>query len=66
MATVRGKLPLKPVLSVAVRAILYCPSAVGEPLNTPEELRLTPGGNPVADHVYGGVPPDAIKLVPAV
>jgi hypothetical protein len=46
--------------------MLYCPSAVGEPLNVPEELKLTPGGKPVADQVYGGVPPEATKLVPAV
>jgi hypothetical protein len=35
------------------------PAAVGVPEIAPEELMLRPAGNPVADQVYGAVPPPA-------
>ena len=49
--------------SVTVSVTLFVPAAVGVPLMTPVDvLILTPGGSPVADHVYGGVPPLATTV----
>ncbi len=41
------------------------PAVVGVPLMTPDELIDSPGGSPVAENVYGGVPPlaDSVRLV---
>ena len=35
------------------------PAAVGVPEMAPDELMLRPAGSPVADQVYGAVPPVA-------
>jgi hypothetical protein len=39
---------------------LLVPVAVGVPEMAPEELMLRPAGSPVADQVYGNVPPLAV------
>jgi hypothetical protein len=44
-------------------AILVPVDPVGRPLITPvEELIVSPAGKPVADHVYGPVPPVAATV----
>jgi hypothetical protein len=47
------------VESVTVIEGVLVPAAVGVPEIAPEELMLRPAGNPVADQVYGAVPPPA-------
>ena len=63
------------LLSVTVMVKgMFAPEAVELPvivqiwLSTPEVLKLNPAGNPVADHVYGGVAgtPPAVSVVAAV
>ena len=52
-------LPLPP-LPVAVTVTLYVPAVVGVPETVPVDEPIdTPAGRPVADQVYGAVPPDA-------
>ena len=48
------------VESVTVMVGEVVPAAVGVPEMAPEELMLRPVGNPVADQVYGDVPPLAL------
>ena len=46
--------------SAACAVIGNVPAVVGVPLRIPLlALRVSPGGSPVADQVYGGVPPAA-------
>jgi hypothetical protein len=45
--------------SVTVIEGVLAPVAVGVPEIAPEELMLRPAGSPVADQVYGAVPPPA-------
>src|SRR6185312_10223983 len=53
------------VESVTVMATVLVPAAVGVPLIAPvEEFRFNPAGRPVADQVYGVVPPDAASVAP--
>ena len=46
--------------SVTVIVGVVVPVAVGVPETAPEELMLRPAGSPVADQVYGAVPPLAL------
>jgi hypothetical protein len=47
---------------VAVTVTFDVPAVVGEPLTKPDdELIDTPAGSPVADQVYGDVPPEALR-----
>ena len=48
--------------SVTVIEGVLVPAAVGVPEIAPEELMLKPAGSPVADQVYGAVPPPAAML----
>src|SRR5262249_52979390 len=49
-------------LSVTVAVTLNVPAVVGVPEITPEEALIDrPVGRPVAEKVYGGVPPDAVS-----
>jgi hypothetical protein len=57
--TLKVWLSLAPLASVAVITTVYAPSTVGVPVRTPVLEMLTPGGVPVAVHVYGLWPPDA-------
>ena len=48
-------------LSVAVTVTVKVPVVVGVPEIVPVEALIdSPAGRPVADHVYGGVPPEAL------
>jgi hypothetical protein len=51
-------------LSVAFTVKLAVPAAVGVPDIVPLAARVSPAGSvpPATDHVYGGVPPDALKV----
>jgi hypothetical protein len=49
--------------SVACTVTEKLPEAVGVPDMTPAELIERPLGRPEADHVYGGVPPVAARVV---
>ena len=51
------------VESVTVTVIEEVPSASGLPLIVPDVDMERPGGNPVADQVYGVVPPLAATVV---
>src|SRR3954469_1244699 len=58
-AKVNGADP-EPLDPVAVAVTLYVPAVVGVPETVPvDEPMVMPGGRPVADQVYGAVPPDA-------
>jgi hypothetical protein len=46
--------------SVTVMLGVLMPVAVGVPEMVPEELIVRPAGSPVADQVYGNVPPLAV------
>jgi hypothetical protein len=49
--------------SVAVTVTLYVPAVVGVPETVPvDEPIVMPGGRPVADQVYGVVPPEAVTV----
>ena len=48
--------------SVTVMEKLNDPGAGGVPLRTPAGDRVSHAGNPVADHVYGVVPPVAVNV----
>jgi hypothetical protein len=48
--------------SVTVTETLNVPACETEPLSDPVALRLTPVGSPLAENVYGGLPPLAEKL----
>ena len=48
--------------SVTVIEGVLMPVAVGVPVMAPEELMLRPAGSPVADQVYGAVPPVAAMV----
>jgi hypothetical protein len=48
--------------SVTVIEGVLVPAAVGVPEIAPEELMLRPAGSPVADQVYGAVPPPAAMV----
>src|SRR5687767_13172277 len=50
-------LPVRDAESVAVTVTEDVPVAVGVPLTRPEELIDRPAGRPVAENVYGAVPP---------
>src|SRR5690242_6689171 len=55
-------LPLLPE-PVAVAVTLYVPAVVGVPDTVPVvEPMVMPGGSPVADQVYGVVPPEADRV----
>jgi hypothetical protein len=56
---------LAPALSVTRAVKLYDPAFVGLPEITPEAARERPGGSEpaVLVHEYGGVPPEAARLV---
>ena len=47
-------------VSVTVTVTRNLPSVVGVPLITPP-LKLSPGGRPVADQLYGPLPPEAVS-----
>ena len=54
--------------SVSLRVKSNVPDCAGEPESIPTEfvvVTVSPAGNPVADHVNGGVnaPPDAVNVV---
>jgi hypothetical protein len=52
------------VESFTVTFAVLVPAAVGVPLITPVlALIVSPAGRPVADHVYGVVPPEASTVV---
>jgi hypothetical protein len=51
------------VESVTVIEGVLVPAAVGVPEIAPEELMLRPAGSPVADQVYGAVPPLTLIVV---
>ena len=52
-----------PELSLTVTATVPLPAVVGVPLITPlEAFKLRPSGRPVAVHVYGVLPPEAVKV----
>jgi hypothetical protein len=53
-----------PALSVTCAVKVYGPTVVGVPLSAPARESVSPGGSapPVTDHVYGGLPPVAVKL----
>jgi hypothetical protein len=66
-----GSIVIENCLDVVLAAVsaawtvkLNDPAAVGEPLRTPLEERLSPPGNDpeITDHVYGGVPALALKV----
>ena len=46
--------------SVTVMVGVLVPPALGVPEMAPEELIVRPAGSPVADQVYGNVPPLAV------
>ena len=46
--------------SVTVMVGVLVPPALGVPEMAPEELIVRPAGSPVADQVYGNVPPLAL------
>ena len=46
--------------SVTVMVGVLVPPALGVPEIAPEELIVRPAGSPVADQVYGNVPPLAV------
>ena len=50
------------VASVTVIVIGNVPAVVGVPETVPVASRVSPAGSPVADHVYGMVPPDAVPV----
>jgi hypothetical protein len=50
-----------PVESFTVTLTVNEPGEVGVPLKAPVEDAEMPPGKPLADHVYGGVPPVAPK-----
>src|SRR5207248_2358134 len=53
-------LAVAPALSCTVALTVKVPAVVGVPEMTPlDALTARPGGSPVAEKVYGGVPPDA-------
>ena len=59
--------PPLPPLPVAVAVTLYVPAVVGVPETVPvDEPKVTPGGSPVADQVYGAVPPERSGCRPAI
>jgi hypothetical protein len=51
------------LLSLTVTVGVNDPPVVGVPLITPDELMLRPKGRPLADQVYGAVPPVASNVV---
>jgi hypothetical protein len=57
-------LPVRPCESVAVIVAENVPGWVGVPTIVPLGLSIPrPGGRPVADQLYGGVPPDAWNVM---
>jgi len=67
MVNVNEVLPEPPADAVAVAVTLYVPAVVGVPDTVPvEEPIVMPGGSPVADQVYGGVPPLALSVKEAI
>src|SRR5689334_9593484 len=56
---VNEALPEPPAAAVAVAVTLYVPATEAVPETRPDELIDRPVGRPVADHVYGAVPPEA-------
>jgi len=63
-ARVNVALAVPPALSVTCAVKLYDPTVVGVPVSAPALESASPGGSGpvVTDHVYGGVPPVALKL----
>jgi hypothetical protein len=63
--SVKDFVTLAPALSVTRAVKLYEPAFVGLPEITPEPARERPGGREpaVLVHEYGGVPPEAARLV---
>jgi hypothetical protein len=57
-------LAVPPALSVTCAVKLYEPTVVGVPLSAPPLESVSPAGSapPVTAHVYGGVPPVAVKF----
>src|SRR5689334_20792952 len=67
MVKVKEVLPEPPALAVAVAVTLKVPAAVGVPEMVPvEEPIVMPPGRPVADQVYGAVPPVADSVNDAI
>src|SRR5262245_43304893 len=63
MTQVNGWLAEPDALSVTVATTEKVPAVVGVPEMTPvEALMVLPGGSPVAENVYGGVPPLAVRV----
>jgi hypothetical protein len=50
-----------PAESFTVAVTVKGPGDVGVPLRVPSAEAVSPPGNPVTDHEYGGVPPDALN-----
>src|SRR5215212_11029548 len=63
---VNDALPVAFAVSRAVTVAVKVPVAVGVPDTTPPLEMVTPGGRPVADQVYGGVPPLAVTWNDAI
>src|SRR4051794_19438316 len=54
---------VRPPASVTVTTMLDVPPWVGVPERWPSADRCSPAGKELADQVYGGVPPLAVKVV---
>jgi hypothetical protein len=66
MVIAKGHCTDRDIISVIVRVKSNVPDCVGVPKSTAVfVVTVSPGGNPVADHVNGGVnaPPDAVNVV---
>ena len=53
---------LTPAASFTLALTVNVPAAVGVPLMVPAAVAVTPAGRPVTVQVYGGTPPDAVRL----
>lgn len=64
MTICRGCVPDRFAESVALTVKLYVPAVVGVPVSAPVLASVKPGGNAptLTDHVYGGVPPPAVRF----
>src|SRR5450759_2067890 len=65
MVTGEGRLAgamLVPAASVTLTITVKLPAFVGVPLMAPAAVAVTPSGRPVTVRLYGGTPPDAVRL----
>ena len=53
---------LVPAASFTLTITVNLPAVFGVPLMTPAGVTVTPSGRPVTVQVYGGTPPDAVRL----